>query len=107
AENQEWFNRRWADMRPLADAGWFVFVSIAPMLGPVKLPSDFLALGARTWVIISGEQGPRARCRDLDPDWARAVRDQCREVGIKFFMKQMPRRGIPPDLHIRDFPSLL
>jgi hypothetical protein len=28
AENQECFNRRWVDIRPLAEAGWFVFVSI-------------------------------------------------------------------------------
>jgi hypothetical protein len=37
AEDQEWFDRRWADMRTLAEAGWFVGVSISPMLGPVKL----------------------------------------------------------------------
>ena len=29
-------------MRPLAEAGYLVFVSIAPMLGPVTLPADFL-----------------------------------------------------------------
>jgi protein gp37 len=51
AENQEWFDRRWADMRPLAEAGWVVFVSIAPMIGPVTLPDDFLALAQ--WVIVS------------------------------------------------------
>src|SRR5262249_58310217 len=33
AENQEWFDRRWADMRTLAEARWFCFVSIPPMLG--------------------------------------------------------------------------
>jgi hypothetical protein len=40
AENQEWFDRRWADMHRLAEAGWFVFLSIAPMLEPVTLPED-------------------------------------------------------------------
>src|SRR5262249_6006048 len=49
AENQEWFDRRWADMRRLAEAGRFIFVSIAPMIGAVILPDDFLALGR--WVI--------------------------------------------------------
>jgi protein gp37 len=106
AEDQEWFARRWADMRRLADAGWFVFVSIAPMIGPVTLPSDFLALGKCTWVIVAGEQGPHKACRDMDPDWARALRDQCRASGIPFFMKQMARKEpIPPGLLIRQFPS--
>ena len=45
AENQEWFDQRWEDMRALAEAGWFVFVSIAPMIGPVTLPDDFLNWG--------------------------------------------------------------
>ena len=108
AENQEWFDKRWADMRVLADAGWFTFVSIAPMLGAVKLPPDFLALGNRTWVIVSGEQRvPRTRPRYLDPQWARAVRDQCREAGIPFFMKQMAKGApIPPDLQLRQFPAV-
>ena len=99
-------------MRALAAAGWFVFVSIAPMLGPVTLPPDFLALGQRGWVICSGEQGLHKFCRDLDPRWARALRDQCRESGVPFFMKQMARREanpIPPDLMMtttRQFPAV-
>ena len=108
AENQQWFDHRWTDIRPLADAGWFVFVSIAPMLGPVTLPADFLALGPCVWVIVAGEQGPHARCRDMDPRWARVVRDQCKATGIPFFMKQMAKGApISPDLQIRQFPSVL
>jgi protein gp37 len=106
AETQDWFDRRWSDMRPLADAGWFIFVSIAPLLGEVTLPSDFLALGNRTWVIVSGEQRvPGTRPRYLNPQWARAIREQCREAGIPFFMKQMAKGApIPPDLQLRQFP---
>jgi protein gp37 len=107
AENQHWFDHRWADMRRLAEAGWTVFVSIAPMIGPVTLPADFLALGPRAWVIVAGEQGRHADCRDMDPNWARAVRDQCTAAGIPFFMKQMAKGApIPPDLQIRQFPSV-
>ena len=68
AERQKEFDERWADTRALADTGWMVFVSIAPMLGPVKLPADFLALGPRAWVIVAGEQGRHADCRDMDPN---------------------------------------
>jgi protein gp37 len=107
AERQREFDQRWLDMRALADAGWFVFVSIAPMLGQVTLPPDFVALGPRTWVIVAGEQGPHARCRSMDPQWARHVRDQCIKAGIPFFMKQMAKGApIPPDLQIRKFPSV-
>ena len=87
----------------LCRAGWTIFVSIAPMIGPVRLPDDFLALGR--WVIVSGEQGPHRYCRPMDLLWARALRDQCAAAGIPFFMKQMARKQpIPPDLRIRQFP---
>jgi protein gp37 len=107
AENQECFDRRWADMRRL-EAEWFIFVSLAPMLGPVTLPADFLALGKRTWCIVSGEQKiPRTRCRDMDANWARDLREQCRKASVPFFMKQMAKGAyIPPDLQIRQFPSV-
>jgi protein gp37 len=107
AERQQEFDQRWADIRSLANAGWFIFVSIAPMVAPVTLPADFLALGRRTWVIVAGEQGPHAYCRDMDPKWARDVRTQCVEAGIPFFMKQMAKGApIPPDLQMRQFPTI-
>jgi protein gp37 len=107
AERQIEFDRRWPYMRRLADDGWFTFVSIAPMLKPITLPSDFLQLGNRTWVIVSGDQGPHKDCRDLHPNWARAIRDQSRAAGIPFFMKQMARlKPIPPDLWSQEFPDV-
>ena len=109
AERQREFDIRWEDMRPLADLGWFVFCSIAPMLGPVTLRPDFLALGPRTWVIVNGEgEGVEPeRCRPMDPNWARALRDQCAEAGIPFFMRGMAKGAPrPPDLRIRQFSSV-
>jgi protein gp37 len=106
AERQKEFDLRWPDMLPLADAGWRIFVSIAPMIGPVTLPGDFLALGRRGWVIAAGEQGPHRLCRDMDPAWARVLRAQCRASGVPFFMKQMAGGApIPPDLQLRQFPA--
>ena len=49
AEDQANFDRRWPVMRGLAEQGWMIFVSIAPMIGPVTLPADFLRLGK--WAI--------------------------------------------------------
>jgi protein gp37 len=107
AENQECFDRRWPDIRPFAEAGWFVWVCIAPMLGPVILPPDFLALGR--WVICYGEceQIKRDECRPMEADWARAVLKQCRAAGIPFFMRAMHTGAyVPPDLQIRQFPEV-
>jgi protein gp37 len=89
-------------MRQLAEQGWLVFTSIAPMLELVTLPPDFLRLGR--WVICGGEQHPGHR--DMDPDWARALRDQCKDAGVPFFVKQMTTGWLPPDLLFREFPQV-
>jgi protein gp37 len=111
AEEQRWFDQRWQYMRPLAAAGWPMFASLGPMLGPIKLPADYLEYAG--WAIASGEQPATpnrlayARCRPMDADWARAVRDQCKAAGIAFFCKQMSRKAPrPPDLRILEFPTL-
>jgi len=56
------------------------------------------------WVIVGGESGQGAR--DMNPDWARSIREQCKEAGVPFFMKQMSRKApIPEDLDIKEFPN--
>lgn len=52
--------------------------------------------------------GPGAR--PMDELWARSLRDQCRQDGVAFFMKQMsgtrkPLPPIPDDLQVREFPQ--
>jgi protein gp37 len=103
AERQQEFDQRWPYMRQLAECGFIVFVSVAPMLAPVTLPRDFLKHGERMWCICSGEEGKN--CRHMNPDWARALRDQCAASGVPFFMLQMTgRKPIPADLFVRQFP---
>jgi protein gp37 len=89
------------------------FVSIEPMLESVDLkyylPQVWSMrgeiLGAYLhWVIVGGETGVNAR--PMNPDWARALRDQCKETGIPFFFKQMSKKQpIPDDLMVRKFPK--
>jgi protein gp37 len=86
AENQACFDERWQYMKKLAALGWIVFASCEPLLGPITLPADFLALGRRTQVITGGESGPNAR--PSHPDWFRSLRDQCQAAGVAFFFKQ-------------------
>lgn len=77
------------------------FVSIEPMLGPVKIRSylglpNVLYLGRKLdyhrdppyldLVIAGGESGPGAR--PTHPDWLRSIRDQCGAAGVPFYFKQ-------------------
>lgn len=49
------------------------------------------------WVIVGGESGDHARA--MDPQWARALRDQCAAAGVSFLFKQWgvwaPRSAVP------------
>jgi protein gp37 len=57
------------------------FLSVEPMLGPVKL-----RLTDIQWVIAGGESGPGAR--PLEDYWVRSLRDQCLRAEVPFFFKQ-------------------
>ena len=70
------------------------------------------------WVIAGGESGPGARPADLA--WFRGLRDQCRDAGAAFFMKQVGKslaapgdskgglfESIPVDLRLREFPAVV
>ena len=50
----------------------------------------------------------------MDPDWARNLREECREAGVPFFMKQLSHasgsgfknfESFPEDLRAREFPE--
>lgn len=58
------------------------FVSYEPAIGPL----DELDLTDIEWVIYGGESGPGYRPEDKQ--WARNMRDRCRDRGIAFFHKQ-------------------
>jgi protein gp37 len=64
------------------------------------------------WVIGGGESCPGARPFELD--WARRVRDDCREIEVPFFLKQLggypDKRDNPTlwpsDLQVQQFPRV-
>ena len=62
------------------------FVSAEPLLERVDLTS-WLERGMLQWVIVGGESGPGARPMDLE--WVRELRDQTRNAGVAFFLKQL------------------
>jgi len=78
-ENADYVTRI-ADLRKVPAA--VRFLSVEPLLGPiVDLPLDGIH-----WVICGGESGHERR--ELSPEWARLIRDQCVRMGVPFFFKQ-------------------
>lgn len=69
----------------LLPAGRF-FLSIEPLLGPVRLRTLVDSACKPAWVIVGGESGPQAR--PMQPVWVRALRDECADLKIPFFFKQ-------------------
>lgn len=58
------------------------FLSIEPLLSAIpELP-----LNGIDWVIVGGESGPR--CRSVQKEWVRDIRDQCVKKRVPFFFKQ-------------------
>ena len=60
------------------------FLSIEPLLGPVRLNAS--RLQGIHWVIVGGESGPRAR--PMDPRWVQYIRRQSEKYNVPFFFKQ-------------------
>ena len=102
------------------------FLSMEPLLGPVNFRwapyaheatgesyrayldrngsvNEHEALRKIDWAIVGGESGHGART--MQEGWAAEIRDQCRQAGVAFFMKQMTRKEpIPAALLVREFP---
>lgn len=84
--------QRWAERRVpvlLQHAAIVRFLSCEPLLGPIDLTQwlEPNATGRRVnWVIAGGESGHRARV--MNPQWARALRDQCIGHTVPFLFKQ-------------------
>ena len=83
AGNQEYFDKRVSALRNVNAT--VRFVSYEPALRPLNL--DTVEPGTIHWVICACESGSERRPMKIQ--WARDVRDQCRALGIAFFMKQM------------------
>jgi protein gp37 len=91
------------------------FISVEPMLESVYFKKYFWgseAAGDYTmvptngidWVICGGETGQKARSMSIE--WARHLRDQCRDAGVAFFFKQVgDGQETPDDLMVREWPQ--
>lgn len=106
-EDQANYDRRWPKLAEVRGAA-IRFISYEPALGPLSTRPAALLLDRPDrmfpdWIICGGESGPNARM--MQRGWASAMRDECADLGIAFFMKQMTGKApIPPDLLVRQFP---
>lgn len=81
-ENQYWADRRIPVLTKVPAK--VRFLSCEPLLKPIDLSNHLAGIH---WVITGGESGPRAR--RCNPEWMRNIRDQCRQSGVEFFLKQL------------------
>lgn len=58
------------------------FLSVEPLLEDLGI-IDLSGIG---WVIVGGESG--AGAREMQPEWVRSLRQQCRKARVPFFFKQ-------------------
>ncbi len=58
------------------------FISAEPLLGPL----EGLDLSGIDWLIAGGESGPKHR--PMRAEWARELRDRCRDERVAYFFKQ-------------------
>lgn len=99
AENQECFDRRAVDAAPLMRAGWLVWVSAEPLLGPVrmqgrdgKLEQNWLGTPGIRWVVVGGESGPDSR--PCNVQHVRSLVEQCQAANVAVFVKQLGSHAI-------------
>ena len=109
-ENQEMFDKRIEDL--LEAPAKIHWLSVEPMLGPIDFHfPPYLNDGTDTWIVLGGESGPG--CRPCDSEWIRDAVEQCMEVQIPVFVKQLGgwpdtrsnMEDFPEDLRIREFPE--
>lgn len=105
-------NRKWADVRiPILQETQAAvrFLSCEPLLDQLVSPSfgtlidvartpSHLDLSGIDWVIVGGESGPLHRPYKME--WARDIRDECRDQHVAFFYKQSDgyKSGLHPFL---------
>lgn len=82
------------------------FLSVEPLLENLgRIPLRLIH-----WVIVGGESGRAPR--EMKPEWARSVRDQCLKKDVRFFFKQWggknkkARGRLLDDVYHNDFPDV-
>lgn len=89
------------------------WLSVEPMLGPIRLPSFKPGYRPIDWIVIGCESLGRNVGRECKLEWVRDLVAQCRSMRIRVFVKQLPVGNRvsknpldwPEDLRIREWPE--
>lgn len=108
AETQHYYDIRWPILADIGKAtGLTTFISYEPALGPLTLRKH---MDVPSWLIAGGESGPKRR--PMSTEWFADIKNECEELGVSFWLKQMsartPEEGaalIPASLLLRQFPA--
>ncbi|MEG5087974.1 MULTISPECIES: DUF5131 family protein [unclassified Microcoleus] len=106
-----------------------VYLSMEPLCGKVRLKSEWLPHNhpSLDWIIAGGESHPsKSKARPCPIDLLRAIKEQCEETEVPFFLKQLGSRPVvgsqylslkdpkggdmeewSEDLRVRQFPVFL
>ena len=88
-------------VRQLLEVNGKRFLSIEPQLDFISIPSDLYK--GIDWIIQGGESGHHKRPFNLD--WAYSMKQDCKDLNIPYFFKQIDKiQEIPADLMVRQFP---
>lgn len=63
------------------------FLSLEPLLGPIRLTREFFESTGINWVIVGGESGPGAR--KCNAEWINDLKHDCLSAGVPVFIKQL------------------
>jgi protein gp37 len=108
AETQDYYDQRWPALFRLSER--FpkapLWISYEPALGPLTVKN---CRSHPDWIIFGGESGSGFRPMQLS--WAEAIKAECDQLGLSFFMKQMAattlvkaKELIPAHLMVRNYP---
>lgn len=113
AHDQSSADAAWEVLSELAGMGWNTWLSLEPLIAEIRyldlandgIEAEHQHIGG---VVLGGESG--AHARPMQPDWVRAVRDECAAAGVPFTFKQWSSLGIKEgphkqlmDITIREF----
>lgn len=120
--NQETFDAQFEELAKCRNLSPVLFLSIEPLLDQIDLgligtmPKDISRAYLPVyrfidWVIVGCESGLQRRPCDLR--WIRSIVEQCKDVGVPCFVKQIEVNGcvttdinmFPADLQVRQWPE--
>jgi protein gp37 len=82
AENQECFDKRYREVAPLIEAGWKIWCSFEPLLGPIRIPNE----RKLSYSVIGGDSGVGFRAMKVE--WLIRLAAQLQAAGVPIHIKQ-------------------